>query len=130
MGERERDFRKPTRNHDSHSDLFWTRQLVSPHSAEAGAGPVAERARVDEFDAVGRPCGEASEMAIAVDFMAASEWGWLDDWPEVDTSILRDLSFIGGEARFGALPCICPLAGRTYRVLARQPAIAATRVEP
>ena len=34
-------------------------------SAEAGAGPVAERARVDEFDAVGRPCGEASEMAIA-----------------------------------------------------------------
>ena len=45
-------------------------------------------------------------MAIAVDFMAASEWGWLDDWPEVDTSILRDLSFIGGEARFGALPCI------------------------
>ena len=61
-------------------------------------------------------------MAIAVDFMAASEWGWLDDWPEVDTSILRDLSFIGGEARFGALPCICPLAGRTYRVLARQPA--------
>ena len=59
-------------------------------------------------------------MAIAVDFMAASEWGWLDDWPEVDTSILRDLSFIGGEARFGALPCICPLAGRTYRVLARQ----------
>ena len=27
-----------------------------------GAGPVAERARADEFDAVGGPCGEASEM--------------------------------------------------------------------
>ena len=35
-------------------------------SAEAGAGPVAERARADEFDAVGGPCGEASEVAIAV----------------------------------------------------------------
>ena len=35
-------------------------------SAEAGAGPVAERARADEFDAVGGAFGEASEMAIAV----------------------------------------------------------------
>ena len=35
-------------------------------TAEAGAGPVAERARADEFDAVGGACGEASEIAIAV----------------------------------------------------------------
>ena len=35
-------------------------------SAEAGAGPVAERARVDEFGEVGRPCGETSELAIAL----------------------------------------------------------------
>ena len=49
---RERDFRKPTRNHDSHSDLG---SAACQPSAEAGAGPVAERARVDEFDAVGRP---------------------------------------------------------------------------
>ena len=31
-----------------------------------GPGPVAERARADEFDAVGGACGEASEVAIAV----------------------------------------------------------------
>ena len=41
-------------NHDSHSDLG---SAACQPSAEAGAGPVAERAaRVDEFDAVGRPC--------------------------------------------------------------------------
>ena len=60
---RERDFRKPTRNHDCHSDLG---SAACQPSAEAGAGPVAERARADEFDAVGGACGEASEMAIAV----------------------------------------------------------------
>ena len=68
------DFRKPTRNHDSHSDLgsaacqrerfFFPCQPSA--EGEAGAGPVAERARADEFDAVGGPCGEASEVAIAV----------------------------------------------------------------
>ena len=61
--ERERDFRKPTKNHDSHSDLG---SAACQPSAEAGAGPVAERARADEFDAVGGACGEASEVAIAV----------------------------------------------------------------
>ena len=71
---RERDFRKPTRNHDSHSDLG---SAAWQPSAEAGAGPVAERARADEFDAVGGACGEASEVAIALYFMAPSKWGWL-----------------------------------------------------
>ena len=51
-------------------------------SAEAGAGPVAERARADEFDAVGGACGEASEMAIAVLHGAL---GGAADKPEVDT---------------------------------------------
>ena len=51
-------------------------------SAEAGAGPVAERARADEFDAVGGPCGEASEVAIAVLHGAL---GGAADKPEVDT---------------------------------------------
>ena len=78
---RERDFRKPTRNHDSHSDLG---SAACQPSAEAGAGPVAERARADEFDAVrGGPCGEASELAIAV-LHGALKVG-LADSPEVDT---------------------------------------------
>ena len=33
--------------------VIWARQLVSPQPKLAGAGPVAERARADEFDAVG-----------------------------------------------------------------------------
>ena len=45
-------------------------------------GPVAERARADEFDAVGGACGEASEMAIAVLHGAL---GGAADKPEVDT---------------------------------------------
>ena len=77
--ERERDFRKPTRNHDSHSDLG---SAACQPSAEAGAGPVAERARADEFDAVGGACGEASEMAIAILHGAL---GGAADKPEVDT---------------------------------------------
>ena len=76
---RERDFRKPTRNHDSHSDLG---SAACQPSAKAGAGPVAERARADEFDAVGGPCGEASEMAIAILHGAL---GGVADKPEVDT---------------------------------------------
>ena len=40
------------------------RPLACQPSAEAGAGPVAERARADEFDAVGGACGEASELAF------------------------------------------------------------------
>ena len=44
--------------------VIWARQLVPCQpSAEAGAGPVAERARVDESDTVGRPCEEARELA-------------------------------------------------------------------
>ena len=78
--DRERDFRKPTRNHDSHSDLG---SAACQPSAEAGAGPVAERARADEFDAVGGACGEASEVAIAV-LHGALKVG-LADPPEVDT---------------------------------------------
>ena len=71
-------FRKPTRNHDSqtldsHSDLG-SAAACQP-SAEAGAAVVAERARVDEFGAVGRPCGETSELAIAYRF-------FLDGWME------------------------------------------------
>ena len=52
-----------------HSDLG---SAACQPSAEAGAGPVAERARVDEFDAVGRPCGEASEVAGSLYFMVPS----------------------------------------------------------
>ena len=62
--------------------MIWARQLVSQPSAEAGAGPVAERARADEFDAVGGACEEASEMAIAVLHGAL---GGAADKPEVDT---------------------------------------------
>ena len=50
--------------------VIWARQL-------AGAGPAVERherARVDEFGAVGRPCGETSELAIAVPVLS----GWMD----------------------------------------------------
>ena len=79
--ERERDFRKPTtRNHDSHSDLG---SAACQPSAEAGAGPVAERARADEFDAVGGACGEASELAIAV--LHGGHQVTATDKPEVDT---------------------------------------------
>ena len=56
-------------------------------SAEAGAGTVAERARADEFDAVGGACGEASEVAIAV--LQGGHQVTLEvtaaDKPEVDT---------------------------------------------
>ena len=62
---RERDFRNQPEI--TTLTVIWARQLVPCQpSAEAGAGPVAERARADEFDAVGGACGEASEMAIAV----------------------------------------------------------------
>ena len=59
-----RDFRNPTRNHDSHSDLG---SAACQPSAEAGAGPVAERARAVSSTR-GREAlsGEASEVAIAV----------------------------------------------------------------
>ena len=76
----ERDFRNPTRNHDSHSDLG---SAACQPSAEAGAGPVAERARADEFDAVGGACEEASEMAIAV--LHGGHQVTATDKPEVDT---------------------------------------------
>ena len=87
--------------------VIWARQLVSPQaSAEAGAGPVAERARADEFDvAVGGACGEASEVAIAV---ACTSWrpqsGAGADSPEVDTldethRMPRMPGGEGGEAR-------------------------------
>ena len=63
--------------------VIWARQLVSP---QPKLGPsrsrLAERARVDEFDAVGRPCRETSELAIAV------LHGVIEcpaDKPEVDT---------------------------------------------
>ena len=72
-------YNKATTNHDSHSDLG---SAACQPSAEAGAGPVAERARADEFDAVGGPCGEASEVAIAVLHGAL---GGAADKPEVDT---------------------------------------------
>ena len=62
--------------------VIWARQLVSPQP-KLGPGPVAERARADEFDAVGGACGEASEMAIAV-LHGALKVG-LADSPEVDT---------------------------------------------
>ena len=64
----------------SHSDLG---SAACPPSAEAGAGPVAERARADEFDAVGGACGEASEMAIAV--LHGGHQVTATDKPEVDT---------------------------------------------
>ena len=61
------------------SESFWAVVKVrSPHtgpgiryiikacqpSAEAGAGPVAERARADEFDAVNRVCGASRETFV------------------------------------------------------------------
>ena len=54
--------------------VIWARASAACQpSAEAGAGPVAERARADEFDAVGGPCGEASEVAIAVLHVSSSD---------------------------------------------------------
>ena len=69
--------------------VIWARQLVSQPSAErtnvAGAGRSRQRepAPTDEFGAVGRPCGETSELAIAV-LHGALKVG-LADKPEVDT---------------------------------------------
>ena len=56
-------------------------------SAEAGAGPVAERARADEFDAVGGPCGEASARAseVAIAVLHGGHQVTATDKPEVDT---------------------------------------------
>ena len=61
--------REQTRNHDS--QCFVGSAACQP-SAEAGAGPVAERARVDEFDAVGTPCEETSERWRSLYFMVSS----------------------------------------------------------
>ena len=57
---RERFLKTNKKSRLSHSELG---SAACQPSAEAGAGPVAERARADEFDAVGGACGEASEMA-------------------------------------------------------------------
>ena len=62
-GTGEHDFLLYFLNHAFYSDLG---SAACQPSAEAGAGPVAERARVDEFDAVGREAlladGETSEL--------------------------------------------------------------------
>ena len=92
-----------TRNHDSHSDLG---SAACQPSAEAGAGPVAERARADEFDAVGGACGEASEVAIAV-LHGALKWGWLTSQRSIlwtTHRMPRMPEGEGGEAR-GRLSC-------------------------
>ena len=73
-GERERVLKTNKKSRLSHSDLG---SAACQPSAEAGAGPAVERherARVDEFGAVGRPCGESSELAIAVPVLS----GWMD----------------------------------------------------
>ena len=83
----------------------------------AGAGPVAERARADEFDAVGGARGEASEVAIAVSCGLKSRTSRYQ--APTNRWLLRESRGLAAEARARELGrWLSPAEGGVHRLFA------------